>query len=312
MAVLAAGGVGALLVGQSLYDSGGPLIEARAVVVPHGGDADVGRALRAAGVIADETAFRAAALATRAQGPLHAGELLFPARASLADVLLILRGGRPVQHKLTIPEGLTAAQIARVFDRADALTGNGVVPAEGALLPETYTYEYGTSREQVAARARTAMARALAQAWASRSNALPLTDPAQLVTLASMVERETAKPEERAEIAGVFVNRLRAGMRLQSDPTVIYAVGGGLGPLDRALTRADLAWPNPYNTYAVAGLPAGPIASPGLAALAAAARPAATDALYFVADGTGGHAFARTLEEHQRNVARFRALSMSP
>ncbi len=310
--VLMAAGVGGVIVGRAIYGGSGPLTEARAVVVPRGGDADVARALRDAGVIDDPTAFRAAALATRSQGPLHAGELQFPAHASIADVLLILRGARPVQHKVTIPEGLTAAQISRVLDRADALTGDGVVPAEGALLPETYTFELGATRDSVAGRAKSAMARALAQAWASRTAGLPLADPGQLLVLASMVERETSKPEERAHVAGVFINRLRAGMRLQSDPTVIYAVGGGLGPLERSLTHADLSWPNPYNTYAVPGLPAGPIASPGLASLAAAAKPDVTDDLYFVADGSGGHAFAKTLEEHQRNVSRWRALSAAP
>lgn len=310
--LLLVAGVAGLYEGRAIYGGSGPSAEARAVLVPRGGDADVARALRDAGVIDDVTAFRAAALATRSQGPLHAGELLFPARASIADVLLILRGARPVQHRVTIPEGLTAAQISRVLDRADALTGDGVVPAEGALLPETYIFERGASRASIASRARTAMTRALAQAWASRTAGLPLSDPGQLLVLASMVERETAKPDERAHVAGVFVNRLRAGMRLQSDPTVIYAVGGGLGPLERGLTHADLSWPNPYNTYTVPGLPAGPIASPGLASLAAVAKPDVTDDLYFVADGSGGHAFAKTLGEHQRNVARWRAVPAAP
>ena len=277
------------------------------MAVPRGSLDDVGRALAGSGVIANPTAFRAAALATEAQGPLHAGELMFPERASLAEVLFVLRNGKPVQHKLTIPEGLTAAQISRLLERADGLTGDGVVPAEGELLPQTYAYDRGATRDAVAARARAAMERALSQAWADRDPELPLADPHALLTLASMVERETSKPDERAHVAGVFVNRLRHGMRLQSDPTVIYAVAGGLGPLDRPLSHADLKVANPYNTYAVAGLPPGPIDSPGAASLAAAARPLATDDLYFVADGTGGHTFARTLDEHQRNVARWRA-----
>ena len=224
-------------------------------------------------------------------------------------MLLVLRSAKPVRHRLTIPEGLTAAQIARLLDHADALNGDGLLPDEGGMLPDTYIYERGTTRAQIVARGRAAMDRALAQAWASRSDGLPLADPRALLVLASMVEHETARPEERAHVAGVFVNRLRQGMRLQSDPTVIYAVAGGLGPLDRRLTHADLVWPNPYNTYTVPGLPAGPIDSPGLASLAAAARPDATADLFFVADGGGGHVFARTLDEHQRNVARWRALN---
>ncbi len=311
VAVLAMLGGGGYWYARRAYQSAGPLPEARAVAVPRGSLDDVGHALAAAGVVQSAPAFRAAALATETQGPLHAGELMFPERASLADVLFVLRNGRPVQHRLTIPEGLTAAQISRLLDRADALTGDGVVPAEGELLPQTYAYDRGATRAAVVARARAAMNRALAEAWAGRDPALPLADSRALLTLASMVERETSKPDERAHVASVFVNRLRQGMRLQSDPTVIYAVAGGLGPLDRPLSRADLASANPYNTYAVAGLPPGPIDSPGVASLAAAARPLASDDLYFVADGTGGHAFARTLDQHQRNVARWRA-SITP
>ena len=307
--VVATLGGGAYWYARQRFRDAGPLPEARAVSVPRGSLDVVGRALADAGVVANPVAFRAAALATSDQGPLHAGELMFPERASLADVLFVLRNARPVQHRLTIPEGLTAAQIARLLERADGLTGDGVVPAEGELLPQTYAYDRGATREAVAARARVAMDRALSQAWAGRDPALPLADPRALLTLASMVERETSKPDERAHVASVFVNRLRQGMRLQSDPTVIYAVAGGMGPLDRKLSHADLAVANPYNTYAVAGLPPGPIDSPGAASLAAAARPLATDDLYFVADGTGGHAFAKTLDEHQRNVARWRAMA---
>ena len=304
---MASFGGGGWFVAQRAFVGAGPLPESRAVLVPRGSLDDVGRALADAGVVANAVEFRAAALATLEEGPLHAGELMFPERASLADVLFVLRNAKPVQHRLTIPEGLTAAQISHLLDRADGLTGDGVVPAEGELLPQTYAYDRGATREAVAARARAAMDRALAQAWAGRDPDLPLADSRALLTLASMVERETARPEERAHVAGVFVNRLRQGMRLQSDPTVIYAVGGGMGPLDRRLSHADLAVPNPYNTYAVAGLPPGPIDSPGMASIAAAARPLATDDLYFVADGEGGHAFAKSLEAHNRNVARWRA-----
>ena len=284
-----------------------PLDAPRAVVIPHGPPSLVAAALAGAGVIARPLTFRLAAALTAAFGPLHAGELAFPAHASLRGVLAVLRSGRPVEHRLTIPEGLTAAQIARLLDRAEALSGDTPLPPEGAVLPQTCAYDYGTPRAALLARAAAAMRAALARAWADRDPGLPLDGPAQLLTLASLVERETARPEERAHIAAVFVNRLRRGMRLQSDPTVAYAATGGAATAGRGLTRDELVAPNPYNTYRISGLPPGPIDSPGVASLEAAARPAHSDDLYFVADGSGGHAFARTLEQHARNVARWRA-----
>ncbi len=284
----------------------GPLAATRAVLVPRAGLAEIAATLDAAGVIAGRRDFRIAAVLTDPAGPLHSGELAFPAHASLSDVLAVLRSGRPVQHRLTIPEGLTAAQIARLFDRAEASSGATPVPPEGAVLPQTYLYDYGTPRTVLLERAATAMQKALARAWAGRAADLPLTSPTQLLTLASIVERETARPEERAHVAAVFLNRLRRGMRLQSDPTVAYAASGGAATADPGLTRAELELDNPYNTYRTAGLPPGPIDSPGVAALAAVAQPDRSDDLYFVANGSGGHVFARTLEEHQRNVARWR------
>lgn len=304
LAVLAA--AGALAVARARYERPGPLAAARAVVVPHGTPAQLGAALLAAGVIDDARAFRLAVLATRATGALHAAELAFPAHASLQAVLSVLRTGRPVQHRLTIPEGLTAAQVALLLDRAPALAGETPVPAEGALLAETYAFEFGTTRMALAERAAAAMAGALAQAWQQREAGLPLAGPQELLILASIVERETARPEERPLVAAVYLNRLRLGMRLQADPTVAYAASGGTGVLERKLSRADLDWPTPYNTYRVAGLPPGPIALPGLASLRAVAHPAHTDILFFVMDSRGGHAFARTEDEHNRNVARWR------
>lgn len=306
---------GLLLVGsvafvaRDRWQRPGPLAEPRSVLIPRGTPSQVAEALLAAGVIAEPRVFRLAAAVTVRDGPLHAAELAFPARASLAEVLAVLRTARPVQHHLTIPEGLTAAQIAHLLDRAEALSGEARLPAEGAVLPETYAYEYGTTRAALIERGAAAMAMALDQAWAGRARGLPLANPQELLVLASMVERETARPEERPRVAAVFLNRLRRGMRLQSDPTVLYAVSGGTGAIDRSLTRADLESPSPFNTYRASGLPPGPICSPGLASLQAVARPAASEELYFVADGTGGHAFARTLDDHQRNVARWRALA---
>lgn len=305
LALLAGGG--ALLAWRRL-DAPGPLPAARAVVVPRGGLDQVAEALAEAGVVERPLELRLAALATRGQGSLHAGELDFPAHASLREVLHVLRTAKPVQHKLTVPDGLTAAQVAQLLDRAEALTGEPVVPAEGRFLPETYLYDRGTPRAALVARAKAAMDRALATAWASRVPDLPLASPEQALTLASLVEQETARPEERPHVAAVFLNRLRLGMRLQSDPTVAYAVTGGLGALDRPLTRADLDVDNPYNTYRNAGLPPGPIAMPSLAAIQAVMHPLESDDLYFVADGTGGHAFARTDAEHRQNVARWRQI----
>ena len=302
LAALGAAGAHLLL---DRFRAPGPLAEPAQLVVPRGGTETIAGALLRAGVIADARAFALAAWATRADGPLRAAEFAFPAAASLEQVLEVLRRARPVQRRLTIPEGLTARQIAALLERAEGLTGAAPGMAEGAILPETYAYQWGEDRAGLVRRAESAMASALAAAWADRAEGLPLATPREALILASIVERETALPEERPRVAGVFVNRLRRGMPLQSDPTVAYAAAEG-GVLDRPLTRADLDRDHPFNTYRIRGLPPAPIAAPGVAALRAVTRPAATEELFFVADGTGGHAFARTLEEHNRNVARWR------
>jgi UPF0755 protein len=299
-------GAGCVWGARRIYVLPGPSPRPIVAVVPRGSPQQVAAALRDAGIIDRPRAFLAAVELTRGDRALHAGEFAFPAAASLEQVLTVLRTARPVQHRVTIPEGLTAARIALLLTRVDALAGEAVLPREGEVMPQTYDFERGASAESIVARGRLAMRRALEQAWAGRAPHLPLRDPAELLVLASIVERETARPDERPHIAAVFLNRLRLGMRLQADPTVIYAVSGGDGVFPRALTRADLEWPNPYNTYTSPGLPPGPIGSPGLAAIEAVAHPAVSDDLYFVADGGGGHMFARTLEQHQRNVARWR------
>jgi UPF0755 protein len=304
---------GSVYAGLALYRAPGPLPAAKEVVVPRGGLEAVADALVSAGVVRRRLVFRLAAMATTPEGPLHAAELRCPAQASLETVLDVLRTGRPVQHRLTIAEGLEAAQIAQVLARQGTLLdGDLVVPQEGALLPETYVFERGTSMAAIAGRASAAMRRAMDEAWAGRAPGLPLRTPREALILASIVEHEARLPQERPMIARVFLNRLAAGMRLQADPTVSYGAEGGLGVLIRPLDRADLARVDAYNTYVVPGLPAGPICSPGLASLKAVLHPASGDALYFVADGTGGHVFSATLAQHAANVSRYRAERAAP
>jgi UPF0755 protein len=294
--------------GLRLYRAPGPLVEPRQYVVPRGGTQDIGQALQAAGIIMDQRAFTVAAWLTRRDGSLHAAELAFPAGASLEQVLEVLRHARPVQRRVTIAEGLTAGQVAAVLERAEGLTGAVPTLPEGSVLPETYAYQWGEMRTAVAARAQAAMAQALVELWAGRAANLPFTTPQQAVTLASIVERETGLAEERPRVAAVFVNRLRRGMKLQSDPTVVFAATGGAASMDRPISRADLDRDHPYNTYRIPGLPPGPIASPGREALRAVLHPPASEELFFVADGTGGHTFTRTEEEHNRAVRRWREI----
>jgi UPF0755 protein len=306
LAVLLGGGYGASLAWRA-YTGPGPLPEPAQVIIPRGGTERIAAALAEARVISDPRIFAVAAWLTRDAGPLRAAEFAFPAGVPVREVLRILREERAVQRRLTIPEGLTAHQIRALLERTEGLTGETPAIAEGAVLPETYLFEWGETRAAILRRADAAMGRALAEAWAARAPDLPLASAREALVLASIVERETGKPEERGEVAGVFVNRLRRGMPLQSDPTVAYAATGG-APMDRPISRADLDRDHPFNTYRIRGLPPGPIASPGRAALVAATRPDATDNLFFVADGTGGHAFSRTLEEHNRAVARWREI----
>ncbi len=287
----------------------GPLAEERRVIVPRGtGLAALATLLVDEGVLRRPLAFRIFVMLGGEGSSLKAGEYAFPEAVSAESVRTLLVAGKTVRRRLTVPEGLTTAAVLDLVRAADGLTGEPTDPGEGRLLPETYLYSYGDSRAGMVARMQRAMNKALAGAMRERAGGLPLETETELLTLASIVEKETGVPEERARIAGVFVNRLRLGMRLQTDPTVIYALTGGRKALGRPLTRADLKLDHPYNTYRIRGLPPGPIANPGAAALAAAARPEKTEALYFVADGAGGHLFARTLREHNRNVARYRRL----
>jgi UPF0755 protein len=287
----------------------GPLAAETIQVIPRGqGIEATAAALHAAGVIRHPWLLP---IASRLEpgASIKAGEYAFAPGISLHELLVQLRAGRTLVRRLTIPEGLTTREVLDLVSAAPAL--DGTVPpglAEGSLLPETYHYSRGDSRAAMVVRMRDAMDKALAEAWAKRKPDLPLKTAAEALVLASIIEKETGKPEERAHIAGVYINRLRLGMRLQADPTVIHALTGGARELGRDLLRTDLDVVSPYNTYRVVGLPPGPIANPGLAALNAATRPEETKAIYFVADGTGGHAFAETLAEHNRNVAKLRRL----
>jgi UPF0755 protein len=225
----------------------------------------------------------------------------------LREAIETIIEGKVVQHAFTIPEGLTSEQIVTRLAEVEFLAGNiREIPKEGTLLPETYNFPRGTTREQVIQRMQNAHRRAAQEIWERRSADLPVRTPEALVTLASIVEKETGRPDERSRVAAVFVNRLRQRIKLQSDPTIIYGLVGGKGTLGRPIMRSEIEQPTPYNTYVIEGLPPGPIANPGRASLEAAANPARTKEIYFVADGTGAHAFAENLAQHQQNVAKLR------
>jgi UPF0755 protein len=248
----------------------------------------------------------------KARDDLKSGEYQFARQASLGDVIGTIVEGKVVQHQLTLPEGLTSEQVVQRLLESDILAGNiREIPREGSLLPETYKFTRGTPRELVIQRMQQAQRRLVQEIWEHRMADLPFKTAEQLVTLASLIEKETSRPDERTRIAAVFINRLKQKMRLQSDPTIIYGLVGGKGTLGRPILRSEIDQPTPYNTYVIDGLPPGPIANPGRASLEAAANPARTKELYFVADGTGGHAFAETLDQHQKNVARLRSLEQS-
>jgi len=292
------------------YVRPGPAQSDVQLVLPRGaGLVAISERLEQGGVIRHALLFQLAARLDGAARQLRAGEYRFPAAIPLREAIELLRRGETVVRRLTVPEGLTSAETVRLVAAAEGLEGEaGSPPPEGALLPETYHYSWGDGRAALVARMRQSMAETLAALWAKRPEGYPLASPEEALVLASIVEKETGVAAERARVAAVFVNRLRRGMRLQSDPTVVYGLTQGQGPLGRELTRADLQTPHAWNTYVIAGLPSGPIANPGRAALEATLRPATTNELFFVADGTGGHAFAETLDEHNRNVARWRKL----
>ena len=296
--------------GRQAFERPGPAREEIVVMLPQGAGLDeLAQRLAKAGVVENWWVF---ALGVRASGKaraLRAGEYMFPPEISAKGVMVVLLGGRTVQHRLTIPEGLTNRQtLALIVGTDNLIEETGEVSGEGTLLPETYYFSRDDARRAIIERMRSAMDATMAELWAGRAEGLPLASPEEARVLASIVQKETGLSAEQRHVAGVFINRLNRGMRLQSDATVIYAIAGPDGAMDRPLTRADLDVDSPYNTYRVTGLPPIPIANPGRAAIAAVLDPLPTKDIYFVADGTGGHAFAETLAEHNRNVAKWRKI----
>jgi len=302
-----AGGV-TLYLGRHKLTAAGPLDRERTIVIQRGqGIRDIAETLKREGVIDQVFPFVAGAVALRVTDEMKAGEYLIEPHASMRDVLTAVVEGRSIQHQVTIPEGLTSEQIVQRLRDSNVLTGEVVeIPTEGTLLPETYKVTRGTTRDQVLQRMLASQRRLVQEIWERHAPDLPLKTVEQFVTLASIVEKETGKADERPRVAAVFVNRLNKRMRLQSDPTIIYGLMGGKGALGRPLLRTEMDEPNPYNTYLIDGLPPGPIANPGRASLEATAHPARTRDLYFVADGTGGHVFSENLDQHAKNVARWR------
>ncbi len=288
----------------------GPAKEETVVVLPRGaGLVRITELLSNAGVIEHPWLFRLAVRVLGHDRDLKAGEYAFPAAITPGSVLNLLASGQTVAHRLTVAEGLTVAEIYQLLEKTEGLVGElPPPPAEGSLLPETYFYAIGDRRADLVKRMQRAMQDALDDLWPKRVQGLPFVRREDALTLASIVDKETGQADERRKVAAVFINRLRRGMRLQADPTVIYGLTEGEGRLGRALTRNDWADGSAYNTYQIDGLPPGPIANPGRASIAAVLNPANVDYLYFVANGSGGHTFARTLAEHNRNVAVWRRL----
>jgi UPF0755 protein len=304
-----AGGI-LFLVAKQRFEAPGPLGQDKIVnIPPRLGIRDIADLLSREGVIDSPWTFITSALLAKTHDELKFGEYQFPKQASLHDVINTIIDGKVVQHQITVPEGLTSEQVVQRLLETDVLSGSvKEIPREGSLLPDSYRYPRGSSREQVIQRLQQAQARVVQEIWERRMPDLPLRTPQQLVILASIVEKETSRADERTRVAAVFINRLKQHMKLQSDPTITYGLVGGKATLGRPILKSEIEQHTPYNTYVIEGLPPGPISNPGRAALEAVANPARTKELYFVADGTGGHAFSETLEQHQRNVARLRAL----
>jgi UPF0755 protein len=312
VAIIGLVGTGAAAIYAKIqFSRPGALEEPRSVIIAEGSSAaTVAELLQRHGIISNGWVFRAGVRLAGQGHNLKAGEYLIPAHASMQSIMEAMVSGKSILYSVTLPEGLTSQQIVDRLNADETLVGEiADIPPEGSLLPDTYKYTRGDTRQSIVNRMRRERDRVLAEVWSRRVEGLPISTPEELVILASIVEKETAISDERSRVAAVFINRLNRKMRLQSDPTVIYGIYGGKGkPADRPITRADLEQLNAYNTYKIDGLPPGPIANPGRASLEAVANPSRTADLYFVADGTGGHAFAETYEEHRRNVARWRSI----
>jgi UPF0755 protein len=310
LVLLALVGGGLFVFIKQTFEAAGPLEADKVVnIPPRKGIRDIADILVQEGVIDHPWAFVASASLAKSRDDLKFGEYQFTKQASLHDVINTLTDGKVVQHQISIPEGLTSQQIVQRLMDNDILSGNiKEMPNEGTLLPESFRYPRGYPREQVIQRMQKEHARLLQEVWERRVTDLPISTPQQMVVLASIVEKETGRADERTRVAAVFVNRLKQHMKLQSDPTIIYGLVGGKGTLGRPILKSEIEQPTSYNTYVIQGLPPGPIANPGRAALEAVANPARTKELYFVADGTGGHTFSETLDQHQKAVARLRAI----
>jgi UPF0755 protein len=288
----------------------GPLAADKIVVIAREDDGGpIADQLEHAGVIDNSLWFSAMTLLDGARGTLKRGEYAFKAGVSMRQVEAELASGKVVLHSLTVPEGLTSDQVVQRLRDNDVLVGDvKESPREGSLLPETYKFARGETRQALLAKMAKDQTKVVSEIWSHRAPDLPIKSPGELVTLASIVEKETGKPDERPRVAGVFINRLRRHMKLESDPTIVYGLVFGKGTLGHSISKAELTEATPYNTYVISGLPPGPICNPGKAALEAVANPAVSKDIYFVADGSGGHAFAETLEQHLRNVARWRQI----
>ncbi|MBL8782930.1 MAG: endolytic transglycosylase MltG [Alphaproteobacteria bacterium] len=309
--VVAAGAAGTWYVFKE-FDAPGPQAPTGTetiVSIPMGtGLNQVATILEQTRVVRSALIFRIGVIANRKAAALRAGEYAIPSGASPSQIMQILIEGKSIVYKLTLAEGLTSATIIELVRGHTVLVGDVIeIPAEGSLLPETYVFDRGTTRKDLVARMQADHTRAVDELWVGRAKDLPFSTKDEAVTLASIVEKETGVASERPRVAAVFVNRLRKGMKLQSDPTIIYGLTKGV-PLGRGIRQSELEKPTPYNTYVIFGLPPTPIANPGKASLAAVMNPAQTNDLYFVADGTGGHAFAATLEEHEANVRKWREI----
>ncbi|MGE3876440.1 MAG: endolytic transglycosylase MltG, partial [Parvibaculaceae bacterium] len=288
----------------------GPLADDKIFQVERGGGVlGIAAELEKGGIISSANVFAVAATATGERGRLKPGEYLFKQAMSMRDVMALIVSGKFITYKVTIPEGWTTAQALDRLRDNEVLTGDiTLTPAEGQIMPDTYVFQRGETRDNIVKGMMKSSQKLMDELWPQRAGDAPVRTPAEALILASIIEKETGVPDERGRVAAVFANRLRQGMRLQSDPTIIYGITGGKSKLDRPLTRTDIAEATPYNTYRINGLPPGPIANPGKASIAAALAPAKTNDLYFVADGSGGHAFAATLDEHRGNVRKWREI----